>query len=144
MDIKRNISDNRTWNPHSFLDISSVDNDKLVPSLYHSVEIRSIEVFLIVVSATSAPSFRPLRHQGNVCHVSRPSCEPLYAINSPDRKQETFLYEYSLYWVLFPIKNRRTEGSFWQHTHQARWPFWLLTPCSERTHALLLPRLSWS
>jgi hypothetical protein len=32
------------------------------------------------------------------------SCEPLYATNTSHRKQETFLYEYPLHWVLFPSK----------------------------------------
>jgi hypothetical protein len=58
---------------------------------------------LTVVSSISAPSFRPLRHERNLCHVSGPSCEQLYATNTPLRKQETFLYEYPLHWVILRI-----------------------------------------
>jgi hypothetical protein len=56
--------------------------------------------FFTVVSAIYAPPIQPFCHQRKFCHVSRPSCEPLYAINTSRRKQETFLYEYSLHWVL--------------------------------------------
>jgi hypothetical protein len=39
-----------------------------------------------------------------------PVCEPLYATNTSHRKQETFLEEYPLHWVLLPAKKkRRTE-----------------------------------
>jgi hypothetical protein len=34
-----------------------------------------------------------------------PSCEPLYATNTSHRKEERFLYEYPLQWVLLPTKN---------------------------------------
>jgi hypothetical protein len=51
-----------------FPDISSTNIVTLVPSLYQCVETRSIEIFLTVVSANSAPPFQPLRHQPNVCH----------------------------------------------------------------------------
>jgi hypothetical protein len=45
MDIKRKICDIRSWEKHLFLDISSINIDTLVPSLYQCVETRSIEVF---------------------------------------------------------------------------------------------------
>jgi hypothetical protein len=32
--------------------------------------------------------------------IYRPNCEPLYAINTSQRKQETFLYKCPLHWVL--------------------------------------------
>jgi hypothetical protein len=35
---------------------------------------------------------------------SQPCCEPLYAINTSHHKQETFLYECPLHWVLLPTK----------------------------------------
>jgi hypothetical protein len=41
--------------------------------------------------------------------ISRPSCELLYQTNTSHRKQETFLYEYPLQWVLLPTKKRTTE-----------------------------------
>jgi hypothetical protein len=34
-----------------------------------------------------------------------PSCESLYATNASHHKQEIFLYEYPLHWVLFPTVN---------------------------------------
>jgi hypothetical protein len=59
---------------------------------------------LIVISATSWLPFQPLHHQRNICYVSWPSCEPLYATNTSHHKQETFLYEYPLHWVLWSTK----------------------------------------
>jgi hypothetical protein len=103
MDVIRKKCDIRTWEKYLFLNISSTNIDTLVPSLYQCVETRSIQVFWLV-SATSAPPFQPLVHQRNLCHVSRPSCEPLYATNNSHCKQETFLYEYPLYWVFCPQK----------------------------------------
>jgi hypothetical protein len=62
MDIKRKVRNIRTWKNYIlFLDISSTNIDTLVPSLYQRVETRSIEVFLTVVSATSAPPSHHLR-----------------------------------------------------------------------------------
>jgi hypothetical protein len=71
-------------------------------------EPRSIEVFLTVVSATSAsPSLSAKR-------LPRFSTqfEPLYATNFFYRKQETFLYEYPLHWVLLPTEKRTKECCF--------------------------------
>jgi hypothetical protein len=41
-------------------------------------------------------------------HLS-PSYEPLYATNTSHHKEETFLYEYPLQWVLFPQKKCTIE-----------------------------------
>jgi hypothetical protein len=41
--------------------------------------------------------------------ISLPSCEPFYATNSSHRKQETFLYEHPLHWVLLSTKRRTKE-----------------------------------
>jgi hypothetical protein len=68
IDIKRKTCDIRTWKKHVFLDISSTTIDTLLPSLYQCVETRNTEVFLTVVSATSASPFKPLRHQLKVFH----------------------------------------------------------------------------
>jgi hypothetical protein len=69
----------------------------LVPSLYQGVETRSIEVFWLL----SRPHPHLVRHHLRLSDVleriSRPRCEPLYATNTSQRKQETFLYEYPLY-----------------------------------------------
>jgi hypothetical protein len=45
MDTKRKTCDIRNWGEHLFLDIPSTNIDTLVPSLYQSVETRSMEVF---------------------------------------------------------------------------------------------------
>jgi hypothetical protein len=45
MDLKCKTCDVQTWKKHLFLDTSSSNIDTLVPSLYNSVEIHSIEVF---------------------------------------------------------------------------------------------------
>jgi hypothetical protein len=60
------------------------------------------KILLTVVSATSVPPFQPLCHHWKVFHVSRLSCEELYAIHTSHRKRETFLYEYPLHWVILP------------------------------------------
>jgi hypothetical protein len=80
----------------------------LLPSLYHCVRTCSVEVFLTVVSATSR------RWSGIICYFWTslreffgPSCEPLYVMNTFHRKKETFLYEYSLHWVLLLTRKRK-------------------------------------
>jgi hypothetical protein len=55
---------------------------------------------LTVVSAITAPPFQSLLHQRNV-YIK---VEPFYATNTSQHKQETFIYEYPLHWVLLPIK----------------------------------------
>jgi hypothetical protein len=45
IDIKRKTCDIRTWKRHLLLDISSTNIDTLFPSLYQSVQTRSIQVF---------------------------------------------------------------------------------------------------
>jgi hypothetical protein len=52
--------------------------------------------FLTVVSSPGRASSATFK--------CRPSCELLYATNSSHHNQETFLYEYPLYWVLLPQK----------------------------------------
>jgi hypothetical protein len=115
---------------HLFLDISSTNTDTLVASLYQCFESRSIEV-LTVVSATSAP---PLSAKS-----VPPRCEPLYATNTSQHKQETFLYECPLHWVLLTTKKAQQNDSLRQYTPQAWSPFWLLKPASKHAHARLLP-----
>jgi hypothetical protein len=58
MDIKRVIFE--SGKEHLSLDVSSANIDTLGPSLCQGVEPRRIEVFLIVVLATSTPPFQPL------------------------------------------------------------------------------------
>jgi hypothetical protein len=40
----------------------------------------------------------------------------LYATNTSHRKQETFLYEYPLHWVLLPIKEAHNRTLFFDST----------------------------
>jgi hypothetical protein len=140
IDMKRKTRDIRTWQKHLFLDISSTYIDKHLP-VRRSPQHGSI---LTVVSATSAPPFKPLRHKWNVCHVSRPSCEPLYMANTSLHKQETFLFEYPLHWVLTPTKNVQQNAALRWYILQAWSLFWLMKPASEHAHVRLLPRMSWS
>jgi hypothetical protein len=39
--------------------------------------------------------------------ISRPSFKPFYATNTSHRKQETFVYECPLHWVLLPINTHK-------------------------------------
>jgi hypothetical protein len=117
MDIKRKTCDIRTWKKHLFLDISSTNIDTLVSSLYQCVETRSMEKSFdcclshfrtsVSTSPSSAKSFPP-------------SCEPLYAANTSHRKQETFLYEYPLHWVLLPTKTHNRTLLFVNILKQGR------------------------
>jgi hypothetical protein len=142
MDIKHKTCDIRTWKQrHLFLDISP-------PTLIHLSHLftsawnpqhRSL---LNVVSATPAPPFQPLRHQRNVCHVSRPTYEPFFATDTSHHTQETFLYEYPLHNSFCPQKQTHNWTLLFSRTLQARSPFWLLKPASALARPRLLPRLS--
>jgi hypothetical protein len=90
IDIKYKTCDIRTWKEHLFLDISSTNIDTLVPSLYHCVETRSIEVF---VSVPFVLPFQPPRHQRNMFHVYRPSCEQLTRQTLPTVNRKKFIYK---------------------------------------------------
>jgi hypothetical protein len=76
--------------------------------------------------------------------ISGPSCELLYPRNISQRKEETFLYEYSMHWVLLPTNKAQQNAAFRQYNPQLWSTFWLLKTASEHEHARLLPRLSWS
>jgi hypothetical protein len=61
MDIKRKKMDIRIWKKDNlFLDISSTNIDTLVPSLYQSVETRSMGVFWLVSQPPWQLSFNQL------------------------------------------------------------------------------------
>jgi hypothetical protein len=124
--------------------MSPTSIDTLVPSLYQCIETRSIEVFLTVVSATSTLVGHHLRLTNVLESISRPSCEPLYAINTSQRKQETFLYEYPLHWVLLPTKKNRTTERCSSVAYSSSKVANLTTePGFWTWHARLLSRLSW-
>jgi hypothetical protein len=63
--------------------------------------------------------------------ISRPSCEPLYATNTSQRKHGTILYEYPSHWVIFPLVYSSNTIAIL-----------LLNPATEHTHVRLLPRRS--
>jgi hypothetical protein len=73
--------------------------------------------------------------------ISLPSCEPLYAANTSHCKQEIFIYEYHLHWVLLLTEKAQENAALEWYTPQALSPFWLLKPPSEHAHPHLLPRL---
>jgi hypothetical protein len=65
-----------------------------------------------------------LRHSNVLERISRPSCESFYATNTTHCKQETFLYEYHLYFVILSTKkNLQQNSAVGQYTPQARSPF---------------------
>jgi hypothetical protein len=93
---------------HLFLDISSINFDKPVLSLYQCAETRSTEIFW--------PLSQPLRTPVSLSTTfERPwenfsiQFEQLYATDTSHGKQETFFNEYPLHWVLLPTEKRTTE-----------------------------------
>jgi hypothetical protein len=100
MDIKCKTCDIWTWKRHLFLSISSTNIDTLVPLLYPCVETRSIEVFWLSQSQQGNLVRRHLQLSNVLERISWPNCEQLYLSNTSHHKQETFIYEYPLHWVL--------------------------------------------
>jgi hypothetical protein len=128
--IKRKTYDFRTWKDINFSTYPSTNIDTPVPSLYQCVETRSIEVFCDLS--------QPLPHLYFNLHFIRETFATemgaLYAANTSQNKQETFLYKYPLYWAPFAHAKRTTErwSSVWYP--QARSPFWLQKPASKHAH----------
>jgi hypothetical protein len=59
--------------------------------------------------------------------ISWPSCVPFYATNTSHRKQETFLYEYPLHWVLWLTKNTHNRTLLFSSTllkHGRHFDYW--------------------
>jgi hypothetical protein len=65
---------------------------------------------LTVVLATYAPGWA---FQTCLKELFDPAVNRFYATNTSYRKQETFNYEYSLHWVVLPIKNAKQNVVFW-------------------------------
>jgi hypothetical protein len=86
----------------------STNTSTLVPSLYQCVETRSVGVYWLLSHPFPHSVGHHLRVSNVLERISRPSCEPLYAINASHRKQEKFLYEYPLHWVIFSHKKKCT------------------------------------
>jgi hypothetical protein len=107
LNIKRKTCDIRTWGK-KILDVSS-SIDTHVPSLWQCVETRSVEIFLKVVLATSAPPFEPLPQQRNVCHpvVNRFTRQALPAVNRRHFFMNILCIEF-----FFTTRKWRTELSF--------------------------------
>jgi hypothetical protein len=114
MDIKHKTCDIRTWKQHLFLNIPSTNTDTLVHRFTNASKPTAYKSFWLL-SQPLPCLFQPLRHQRSVCH---PDVNHFTWQNTSHRKQETFLYEYPLHW--------------------------LVKLTSEHAHACLLPRLSWS
>jgi hypothetical protein len=105
MSIKCNTCDIQTWKKHLHLNISSNNIDTFVPSLYHASKPTAWKCFDCCIShfctsvSISSSSVKRLP----------PSCESLYMTNTFHHKQETFLYECPLHWVLLRTKKGTTE-----------------------------------
>jgi hypothetical protein len=104
MDIKHEICDIRTWKKQLFLDIWSTNIDILDPLLHQCVETCSLKVFWLLYQPLPHLVGHHLRLSNVLERPPRPSCDPLYATNTSHRKQETFLYEYPLHWIILPTK----------------------------------------
>jgi hypothetical protein len=120
MDIKRKTCDIRSWKKHSFLDISSTNNDTFVLSLYQCFETRSIEIIWLLS--------QPLPHLlldlffisetfTTKKAISRPNFELLYATNISHRKQETSLYRISF--ALSPFAHEKKMQNRTLLTHSS-------------------------
>jgi hypothetical protein len=100
MDVKRKTCHIRTWEKHLSLDISSTLIDTHVRPIALPVRLNPQQRSLsAVVSATSAPPF----HLFVISETFVTKIEPLYATNTSDSKQETFLYGYTrtLFFAIF-------------------------------------------
>jgi hypothetical protein len=147
MDMKRKTCDIRNWTKHVFLFISPTNIDKnLSPLLYQRVETLSAEVFwllsqplphlrfnLFVISETFATKVA----------ISRPSCEPLYATNTSQHKQEIYLYKYPLHWVFLPTNKKHNRkllfgNTLLKHGHHFDYETSLLTcSCASATYNVM-------
>jgi hypothetical protein len=101
---------------------------------------RAVATLFVVILLSSNQLFHPLHswfcHNLNrvtwsniICdlnvleRISQPSCEPLYALNTSHYKQETFLYEYLLHWVLLHTKTHNRVlvfgSTLLKHSHHS-------------------------
>jgi hypothetical protein len=88
--------------------------------VYRNPQHRSL---LTAVSATCVPSWASSATFEHPWENFWTNYEPLYVKNTSHSKQETFLYEYPLHWVLLPTRNAQqnatiltTESSLWTCT----------------------------
>jgi hypothetical protein len=88
--VKYKTCDSRNWKKHIY--VSTYPPPTLLHSshCFTSASKPAAQKYFDFVSATSAPPLQPLRHQRNVCHDSRPSCEPLYTKTLPAINRKNF------------------------------------------------------
>jgi hypothetical protein len=102
-----------------------------------------MEVLFTVVSAAFAHPFHHLQLSGVFQRICWPSCDPVYATNTSQRKQETYLYD--TFFATSPFVHRKTHNGrlLFGNTHlnQGRHFY---KPASEHAHARPLPKLSWN
>jgi hypothetical protein len=110
MDTKPKICDTRTWKKLFISRHIHYQHDTLVPSLYQCVEIRSIEVSWRLSQPFPRLVGQHLRIS-NVLDRFLASCEPLYVTYTSHHKEETFYYEYPLYWVILHTKNGQQNAA---------------------------------
>jgi hypothetical protein len=80
---------------------------------------------LTVASATSTPGWASPTTWNVFERISWPSCDPLYATDITHHKQETFLYECPLHWVLLPTRNAQQRCSSVAHVeHSHHFDHW--------------------
>jgi hypothetical protein len=113
MDIKRKTCDIRK-REKIFLGISSSNIDTLVPSLYQCVETRSLEVYWLLSQPLPYLRFNLFV----ISEMFAIKVEPLYATNTSQHKQETFLYEY-LCIESFYAHRKRTTGRCFSVIHSS-------------------------
>jgi hypothetical protein len=138
MDVKRKnviLETETKKKKHLFLDISST----CPIALPVRRETRRVEIFWLLSQPLPHLVRHHLRLSNILERISGRSCELIYATDTSQRKQETFLYEYP-----FANKERTTERCSSIVHPRARSPFLLLKPVSEHAHACQLSRLSRS
>jgi hypothetical protein len=141
--MKRKMCDIQTRKKHLLLDMSSTNIDILVPSLYQCVETRSIEVFWLLS--------QPLPHlRFNLSFISETFATFLDSVVNRFTRQTLPSVNRKHFFMnilaLTPIAHRNAQQNAARRyfTPQAGYPFWLLKPACEHTHASVLPRPSWS
>jgi hypothetical protein len=94
---------------HLFLDISYINIDTLVPSLYQCVETRSIEVFGLLSQSLSHLVGCHLRLSNVLERISWRSSVPLHATNtSPVNKKKFFMHILCIEYFCLQITRNRT------------------------------------
>jgi hypothetical protein len=120
-----------------FPDISSTNIDILVPSLYDCVETRNVEVFSVLSQPHAQLYLKISSSAKRLLPVNRFTRQTLPTVN-----RKHFFINILCIEPFCPQKITTYRCS--SVVQIARSTFRLLKPASGHTHALLLPRLSWS